>query len=217
MDSRLRSSSERAGPGPAAEQARRPAVAAARHDQRPEAVERHALAQLMRAGPAAVIQRKALDGLFGAVGQLKAGPHEDDALQLKAHPEEEGLLQKKAGGAAEAAPASAAPNRTGLPDDLKAGIETLSGVSMDGVKVHYGSPAPAQLNALAFAQGQDIHLAPGQEQHLPHEAWHVVQQAQGRVQPTLQAKLGVAINDDAGLEHEADVMGARAMSAPAER
>jgi len=76
--------------------------------------------------------------------------------------------------------------RTGLPDGLRAGIETLSGLPMDDVKVHYNSSQPAQLNALAYAQGRDIHLAPGQEQHLPHEAWHVVQQAQGRVQPTTQ-------------------------------
>jgi Domain of unknown function (DUF4157) len=45
---------------------------------------------------------------------------------------------------------------------------------------------PAQLNALAYAQGNDIHLGPGQEQHLPHEARHVVQQRQGRVQATMQ-------------------------------
>src|SRR5438876_185374 len=51
--------------------------------------------------------------------------------------------------------------------------------------------------------------APGQARHLPHEAWHVVQQAQGRVRPTLQLKAGVAVNDDAGLEHEADVMGTK--------
>lgn len=30
-------------------------------------------------------------------------------------------------------------NRTGLPDNLKAGIENLSGYSMDDVRVHYGS------------------------------------------------------------------------------
>ncbi|OYW88489.1 MAG: hypothetical protein B7Z23_12760, partial [Pseudomonadales bacterium 32-61-5] len=36
--------------------------------------------------------------------------------------------------------------------------------------------------------------------------------AQGRVKPTLQLKGGVPVNDDAGLEREADVMGARAMS-----
>ena len=34
---------------------------------------------------------------------------------------------------------------------------------------------------------------------MAHEAWHVVQQKQGRVMPTLQTK-GVAINDDQGLE-----------------
>ncbi|WP_331351009.1 DUF4157 domain-containing protein [Cellvibrio sp. UBA7671] len=104
------------------------------------------------------------------------------------------------------------PNRTGLPDNLKSGIENLSGMSMDHVKVHYNSSQPAQLNAHAFAQGSDIHVAPGQEQHLPHEAWHVVQQAQGRVKPTMQMKEGVQVNDDEGLEHEADVMGAKALS-----
>ncbi|MBI3712165.1 MAG: DUF4157 domain-containing protein [Burkholderiales bacterium] len=103
------------------------------------------------------------------------------------------------------------PNNTGLPDNLKSGIESLSGMSMDHVKVHYNSPQPAQLNAHAYAQGSEIHVAPGQEQHVPHEAWHVVQQAQGRVRPTMQMKSGVAVNDDVGLETEADVMGAKAV------
>lgn len=102
-------------------------------------------------------------------------------------------------------------NNTGLPNQLKAGIESMSGMSMDHVKVHYNSDKPAQLNAHAYAQGSDIHVAPGQEQHVPHEAWHVVQQAQGRVKPTMQMKMGVPVNDDAGLETEADVMGAKAM------
>lgn len=102
-------------------------------------------------------------------------------------------------------------NNTGLPNQLKSGIESLSGMSMDHVKVHYNSSQPAQLNAHAYAQGSEIHVAPGQEQHLPHEAWHVVQQAQGRVKPTRQMKSGVTVNDDAGLESEADVMGARAL------
>lgn len=98
------------------------------------------------------------------------------------------------------------PNRTGMPDKLKNGIENLSGMTMDDVKVHYNSAKPAQLQAHAYAQGTDIHLAPGQEKHLPHEAWHVVQQKQGRVQPTMQMK-GVQINDNESLEREADVMG----------
>lgn len=98
-----------------------------------------------------------------------------------------------------------------MPDGLKAGIESLSGMDMSDVRVHTNSDKPAQLNALAYAQGNDIHLGPQQEQHLPHEAWHVVQQAQGRVRPTAQMKGGVPLNDDSGLEHEADIMGARAL------
>jgi len=79
------------------------------------------------------------------------------------------------------------------------------------VNVHYNSARPAQLNALAYAQGTDIHVAPGQEKHLPHEAWHVVQQKQGRVRPTLQMKGNIPVNDDKSLEKEADTMGAQAM------
>lgn len=101
-------------------------------------------------------------------------------------------------------------NKTGLPDNLKSGIENLSGFSMDDTRVHYNSPQPAQLNAYAYAQGSDIHVAPGQEKHLPHEAWHVVQQKQGRVQATIQMKNEVPVNDDVGLETEADVMGSKA-------
>jgi len=102
-------------------------------------------------------------------------------------------------------------NRTGLPDQLKARIESVSGFSMDDVNVEYNSAKPAQLNALAYTQGQEIYVAPGQEKHLPHEAWHVVQQAQSRVKPTMQLRGGVPLNDDEGLENEANVMGARIM------
>lgn len=108
----------------------------------------------------------------------------------------------------------AAPQKSegGLPDDLRSGIENLSGVSMGNVKVNYNSSKPAQMKAHAYAQDENIEVGPGQEKHLAHEAWHVVQQKQGRVAPTLQAK-GVAINDDPALEHEADVMGAKALQA----
>jgi hypothetical protein len=114
--------------------------------------------------------------------------HEEGPLQRQAEP-----LQRK-------------ENNTGLPDALKAGVEGLSGMAMDDVQVHYNSPKPAEVQALAYTQGAEIHVGPGQEQHLAHETWHVVQQKQGRVQATMQMK-GVAINDDEGLEREADVMG----------
>lgn len=102
--------------------------------------------------------------------------------------------------------------QNGIPNPLKSGIEKLSGISMDQVKVNYNSDKPAQLNAHAYAQGNQIHIAPGQEKHLPHEAWHVVQQSQGRVNPTKQLKEKIAINDDQQLEKEADIMGTKAVS-----
>lgn len=102
-------------------------------------------------------------------------------------------------------------NTTGLPNDLKSGIEYLSGYSMDDVKVQRNSDKPAEMDALAYAQGSEIHLAPGQEKHLPHEAWHVIQQKQGRVTPTKQLKANVLVNNDSALEKEADEMGKKAM------
>lgn len=107
---------------------------------------------------------------------------------------------------------SAPSNQTGIPNPLKSGIELLSGFSLDGVKVHFNSSQPAQLHAHAYAQGTDIHVAPGQEKHLPHEAWHIVQQKQGRVKPTTQLNGDVPVNDDLGLENEADVMGTKALN-----
>lgn len=99
----------------------------------------------------------------------------------------------------------------GLPDNLKSGIEQMSGIDMGDVKVHYNSDKPVQLNAHAYTQGSDIYLASGQEKHLPHEAWHVVQQKQGRVKATKLFKEKVSMNDDVYLEKEADVMGQKAL------
>lgn len=101
-------------------------------------------------------------------------------------------------------------NKTPLPDNLKTGIENLSGYSMDNVKAHYNYDKPHQLQAQAYEKGTDIHLSSGQEKYLPPDTWHVVQQKQRRMKPTLQMKEKVNINDDAGLEKEADLIGAKA-------
>lgn len=156
-------------------------------------------------------EEELLQGKFGGPVQ-RQGPEEEELLQgrfegpvQRQGPEEEELLQGKLAQPLQREQ-EAAPNQTGMPDNLKQGIESLSGLDMSGLRVHYGSPKPAQLNAHAYAQGSDIHLGPGQEKHLPHEAWHVVQQQQGRVQATTEMG-GEKINDDATLEREADVMG----------
>lgn len=100
----------------------------------------------------------------------------------------------------------------GLPENLQKGVEHLSGQSMQDVNVHYNSDQPEKLGAHAFAQGTNIHIAKGQEKHLAHEAWHVVQQKEGRVKPTIQKREKIPINDDAALEKEADIMGAKAIT-----
>src|SRR5664279_5477571 len=76
-------------------------------------------------------------------------------------------LGLSSGGIGAAIGTTAAPhvNTTGLPDQLKSGVETLSGISLDDVRVHYNSPRPAQLQALATTQGAEIHVGPEQERH----------------------------------------------------
>lgn len=145
------------------------------------------LLQAYKDRTAATVQHEAME----EDDELLQGKFETAQRETLPEEDEEPLQQK-------------AENKTGLPDDLKAGVESMSGYSMDDVRVHYNSSKPAQLQALAYTQGTEIHVGPGQEKHLPHEAWHVVQQKQGRVQPTVQMQ-GVQVNDDEGLEKEADV------------
>lgn len=103
----------------------------------------------------------------------------------------ESIIQKKASG-------KASSSITGIPDTTKRKFESRSGVSLDDVRVHYNSDKPKQLQALAYTQGNQVYLGPGQEKQLEHELGHVVQQKQGR--------LGQAggIVQDAELEYEAD-------------
>lgn len=118
--------------------------------------------------------------------------------------------QKKSVSTINNSPLQKKANKTGLPDNVKSGIENLSGIGLNDVKVHYNSHKPAQMKANAFTQGNQIHIGPGQDKYIGHEAWHVVQQKQGRVKPTTQEG-GLPVNDSPALEREADVMGGKAM------
>lgn len=102
-------------------------------------------------------------------------------------------------------------NNTPLPDNLKTGMEKLSGYFMDDTNAHYFSDIPAQLQAHAYAQGSDTHLVTGQEKHLPNEAWHMVQQKEGRIPPTAQLKGMVNIKEDQEIDKEADIKGTKAL------
>ncbi|MGH1339887.1 MAG: DUF4157 domain-containing protein [Aureispira sp.] len=96
--------------------------------------------------------------------------------------------------------------KDGLPLALKTGIEAETGYNMDEVRVHKNSKLPAEMGALAYAEGKDIYVGQGEEQHIPHEAWHVVQQAKGGVSPTCKIS-GEGVNTEGALEAEAEAEG----------
>lgn len=110
-----------------------------------------------------------------------------------------------------------AENQTGIPDTVKQRMEDSFGTDFSSVRVHPDSSKAPEVGALAYTQGTDIHFAPGQfkpdstsgQELLGHELTHVMQQAEGRVQPTT-AIGGMPVNDNEALEHEADVMGRKA-------
>lgn len=98
----------------------------------------------------------------------------------------------------------------GLPDRLKRRLEALSGIDCSDIKVNMDSQIPSQFGAAGLTRGREIHLGPGQEKFLAHEAWHTIQQKQGRVKFEFAAN--PSINRDADLEREAELMGTRAES-----
>jgi hypothetical protein len=202
---------------PTAQSAQRSPTAESNERRTAQAAQRQASAAFDHS-PLAVAQRERLMSTFGsaAAGPVQMALDEEEPMQGRFEPmqrvEEEEPLQGKLEPAQPARAQPAATSGGGLPAPLQAGIQATAGADLSDVAVHANSAKPAQINALAYAQGADIHLAPGQEQHLPHEAWHVVQQRQGRVKATTQLA-GVAVNDSQALETEADVMGARAAAA----
>ncbi|MEZ4453208.1 MAG: DUF4157 domain-containing protein [Nannocystaceae bacterium] len=148
--------------------------------------------------------RRTSDERGGGRGHGRAEPEREES-----RPGNRAVVQRMEGAAASPGEGPLSGGIRGLPAGLRAGLEALSGISVADTTVHYDSPAPARVGALAFARGATIHLGPQQEHHLPHEAWHVVQQKQGRVSGT-HSLGGERINRDRGLEREASHMGEQA-------
>lgn len=127
-----------------------------------------------------------------------------------------GAIQRKGDGPVGAPSPAPSGGGSPLPAEVRARMERAFGADFSAVRIHQGEHA-ASIGARAYTRGTDIHFAPGTydpssaagQELLGHELAHVVQQSQGRVAATVQKK-GVAINDDASLEHEADQLGARA-------
>ena len=115
---------------------------------------------------------------------------------------------------------SSGKSKGGLPGEVQSGMEQTLGADFSNVNIHTGSQSAKDMGALAYTQGNDVHFAPGQfnpgsntgKELIGHELAHVVQQREGRVKPTTETA-GKPVNDDPGLEKEADVKGAQAATA----
>jgi hypothetical protein len=116
--------------------------------------------------------------------------------------------------------AATAPQASGggapLPGGVRSRMEAMFGTNFSAVRVHEGEQA-ATRGARAYAQGDQLHFAPGQydpestagQELLGHELAHVVQQRGGGGGAAPQAK-GGDLPGDATLEAEADRAGAQA-------
>lgn len=100
---------------------------------------------------------------------------------------------------------------------LRRQMERAFDADFSGVRLIRRSSAAVTLGAEAVTRNERVHLAPGRfspgnfagRALIGHELAHVVQQRQGRVKATAQAK-GVGINQNRTLEAEADAAGDRA-------
>ncbi len=144
---------------------------------------------------------------------------EEEELQAKLQqkPEEEEKQLKKSSDSEPSGTKGGSGSTTSMPEDVQAKMENSFGTSFSGVNIHQNDNSATEMGALAYTQGDNVHFAPGQynpasskgQELLGHELTHVVQQRQGRVQPTKQGK-GMSVNDSPSLEQEADVMGKKA-------
>ncbi len=122
------------------------------------------------------------------------------------------LFQMKEGSSTEASSGT-----TQEPGNYMTQMQSAFDTDFSDVNIHEDSKTASDLGALAFTQGNNVHFAPGQfkpdtqsgKELIGHELTHVVQQREGKVQTTKQiGKFN--INDNSGLEKQADTMGAKA-------
>lgn len=169
--------------------------------------------------PAAVLAAMGLD-VEGEGGDApEASPMRDggDAGSNGAERDGGAPVQRKASGAG-AAGGAPPPGGGGEPlaPEVRGPMERSFGADFSAVRVHQGEHVNA-LGAQAYAQGAELHFAPGRydpgssagRELIGHELAHVVQQADGKARAAPQGK-GGAIHEDPGLEREADEQGARA-------
>lgn len=164
----------------------------------------------------------ALRGDCDAASTDRTGPRTSTASRFPSRSlqaNEPGWLESIAVGGENIAPGTAGKaveQGAALSPEVRAPLERQFGASFSGIRIHEDGVAQAS-DALAVAEGNDIHFAPGQFQPktepgrflLGHELAHVVQQRRGGTGAQckrISVDVGAA---DHGLEAEADRIGAR--------
>lgn len=115
-------------------------------------------------------------------------------------------------------PTTSGKQNKSLPSKLQSNMESSLGQDFSNVGIHTNSQKAVQMKARAFTQSEQIHFAPGEfnpgstsgQNLIGHEFTHIAQQRAGVVKPTKALKKGEMINDDRGLESEADNFGRKA-------
>jgi hypothetical protein len=100
-------------------------------------------------------EEEPLQGKFAEPIQRQEIPEEEEPLQGKFENKSE---QKTCPSCSTLPMQREKENHTGMPDNLKAGVENLSGIDMSEVRVHFSSSKPAEVGALAYTQGTNIGL-----------------------------------------------------------
>lgn len=168
----------------------------------------------------AACEEDAVQGKFAI--QKMANPDEEEqiqgkfAIQKMAVPDEEQVQMKKSSPFQLKSSSSPIQMKSAMPEDVQMKMETAFDSDFSDVNIHTNSSQASEIGALAYTQGTDIHFAENQydpssqsgQELLGHELTHVVQQREGRVEPTTETHTGLPVNDDIGLESEADRMGA---------
>jgi len=173
-------------------------------------------APVMRSGP-----RPTLEDLFGQPAprqpSVGSGPDAAPGPTIQRKTEDPAAPERRTAQSTEAATTGASSSGgQALPAPVRQQMEGAFGADFSSVRVHQG-PEAAQVGAIAFARGDDLHFAAGHyrpgdragQEVLGHELAHVVQQRQGRVAATTQHK-GIDVNADPALEAQADEAGRRA-------
>jgi hypothetical protein len=183
-------------------------------DLRPGTASQFSLLSHIQSGHRTIQQKKMFNSLFPSTLQAKMGDEEEllqkKTLQRAKSSDDDDLIrQRKVDSSSVSSPA--------MPTYVQNKMENTFNADFSNVRIHPNSSKASSVGALAYTQGQDIHFAQGKfdpvsksgQELLGHELTHVVQQSAGKVSPTMELA-GMAINDDPGLEREADLMGRKA-------